>query len=510
MSFSKIISAQTYFLKTHLVDVEVDLSRGLHSFSIVGLADKAIEEAKERVSAAIKNSGFESPKSRNQRTTVFLAPAHLKKEGPCFDLAIALAYLLATGDIRFDPKEKMFLGELSLDGSLRPIKGALPLVVNAQKLGFKEIYLPFQNLKEVSMIGGISIFGISYLREIVEHINQNQKIRKTIEPISPTHFYQNKRIGDIGFEDIKGQEGAKRALEIAGAGGHNIMLYGPPGTGKTMLAKSFPHILPSLSFEEVLEVSSIHSFLKTSSELVLYPPFRSPHHTSSYRALIGGGSFPQPGEVTFSHRGVLYMDEFPEFGIKAIEALRQPLEDQCITISRARSSINFPADFILIASMNPCPCGFLGSAHKKCICESRAIQRYQNKISGPLIERIDMWVEVSEISYEKMNKKSGGDDTNTIQKRIEFVRQIQKQRFLDSKRNLCLNSRMNAREILQYCPLKDSCRRLLNDYGEKLHISPRVYHRIIKLARTIADLDSKEDIEETHLLEAFQYRPKMG
>lgn len=512
MSFSKIISAQTYFLKTHLIDVEVDLSRGLHSFSIVGLADKAIEEAKERVSAAIKNSGFESPKSKNQRTTVFLAPAHLKKEGPCFDLAIALAYLLATGDIRFDSKEKLFLGELSLDGSLRPIKGALPLVLNARKLGFKEVYLPFQNSKEVSMIEGISIFGISYLREIIEHIDQKQKIRKIIEPIpSPlVHFEKNKRICDVSFEDIKGQEGAKRALEISGAGGHNIMLYGPPGTGKTMLAKAFPFILPSLSFEEALEVSSIHSFLKTSSGFISNPPFRSPHHTSSYTALVGGGSSPQPGEITFSHRGVLYMDEFPEFNIRVIEALRQPLEDQYITISRAQSSVEFPADFILIASMNPCPCGFFGSIHKKCICNQGAIQKYKNKISGPIMERIDMWVEVSEISYEKMNQKSGGDDVGEVQKRIEFVRKIQKQRFLDSKRNLCFNSRMNAREILLYCPLKDSCRVLLDAYAEKVHLSPRVYHRIIKLARTIADLDSKEDIEETHLLEAFQYRPKMG
>ena len=509
MSFSKIISAQTHFLNTQIVDVEVDLSRGLNSFSIVGLTDKAIEEAKERVSAAIKNSGFESPKSRNQKTTVFLAPANLKKEGPHFDLAIALGYLLATDDIRFNPQDKLFIGELSLDGSLRPIKGALPLVIYAKNFGIKEIYLPFQNKDEICLISGITIFGVQHLREVVEHLNEKEKVRKKIEPVLHTNFSHTKRVSDIDFEDIKGQEGVKRALEIAGAGGHNIMLYGPPGTGKTMLARAFQYLLPTLSFCEVLEVSSIHSSTSLNSGLILYPPFRSPHHTSSHIAIIGGGTFPHPGEITLAHRGVLFMDEFPEFDIRVIEALRQPLEDQKITISRARNSVVFPSDFILIASMNPCPCGFLGSSHKECVCNTRSIQRYKNKISGPIVDRIDMWVEVSEISYEKMSGNTKGENTLIIQKRIQKVRIMQKERFIKSKRKFCLNSRMNPKDILKYCPLQENCRKLLDGYAEKLHLSPRVYHRLIKLARTIADLDNKKQIEETHLLEAFQYRPRM-
>ena len=507
MSFSKIKSAQTYFLQSYLIDVEVDISRGLNSFSIVGLPDKAVAEAKDRVSAAIKNSGFESPKSKNQKTTISLAPAHLRKEGPHFDLAIALVYLLAIDDIRFDPKDKLFLGELSLDGSLRSIKGALPLVVEAKHLGIKEIYLPSENIKEVSIIGGISIFPVKNLREVIDHLNKKEEVRTLISPIEQSSLPIFSRTIKINFEDIKGQEGAKRALEIAGAGGHNIMLYGPPGTGKTMLARAFHYLLPELNFDEVLEVTSIHSSVENVG-LMYYPPFRSPHHTSSSIALIGGGVSPRPGEITLAHHGVLFMDEFPEFNSRVINALRQPLEDQCITVSRARSSVVFPSNFILIASMNPCPCGFIGSLHKECTCTSGAIQNYQRKISGPIIDRIDMWIEVSEVAYEKMGAKNKGEKSEEIQKRIKEVRRIQKERFY--KNNISLNSRMTSKDISEYCLLSIECRKVLDTYAEKLSLSPRVYHRIIKLARTIADLDNKKDIEIPHLLEAFQYRPKIN
>src|SRR3989344_4852608 len=370
MSFAKVYSAQVNLLSGVIVTVEVDLSRGLHAFNVVGLPDKAVDESKDRVSGAIKNSGYKSPKASNQKIVVSLSPADLKKEGPFFDLPIALSYMLAAGDIKFNPEKKIFLGELGLDGTLRRIRGALPLAEAAKKHGFQEIYLPKENAEEAALVEGIKIFGAESLEEVVDHIDelQNKLKEKTntknrtisLQPKTKINYTKEMKGGD--FADIRSQEGAKRGLEIAAAGGHNIAMYGPPGTGKTMLARVFSGLLPDLSTEEVLEITGIHSVAgNIRGELVCFPPFRAPHHTSSYVSIVGGGTYPKPGEVTLAHRGVLFLDEFPEFERRVIESLRQPLEDNIVSISRAKGSAIFPSNFILVAAMNPCPCGNSGS-----------------------------------------------------------------------------------------------------------------------------------------------------
>ena len=422
MSFARVYSAQVNLLSGAIVTIEVDLSRGLHAFSIVGLPDKAVDESKDRVSGAIKNSGFASPKSKNQKIVVSLSPADLKKEGPFFDLAIALAYMLSAGDLKFESKNKIFLGELGLDGTLRPIKGALPLVQEAKRMGFEEVYLPKENATEAALVEGIKIFGAKNLKEVVEHLDEHKtpaditkrgetekdkKFKKiNIEPQTKINYERVSKGAD--FADVRGQEGAKRGLEIAAAGGHNIAMYGPPGTGKTMLARAFSAILPELSVEDVLEITGIHSVVGANKgELVCFPPFRSPHHTSSYVSLIGGGTFPKPGEVTLAHKGVLFLDEFPEFDKRVIESLRQPLEDNIVSISRARGSAIFPSNFILVAAMNPCPCGNATSKQKVCICKPSDLDRYKRKLSGPIMDRIDIWVSVGNVDYKKL-----GDESN--------------------------------------------------------------------------------------------------
>ena len=516
MNFAKTKSAQTIGLGAKIIDVEIDLSKGLHSFTIVGLPDKGVEESRDRVSASIKNSGFTSPKSLNQKVVVSLAPADIKKEGPIFDVAISLSYLLASGEIEFDSKNKLFLGELSLDGNLRRINGVLPIVSQAKTEGFTEVFLPKENAKEAALISDIKIYGATTLKEIIEHLNTKQINKK-----SGTAIVQPKKIAlqpqteiiveddelIIDFSEIKGQETAKRGLEIAAAGGHNIAMYGPPGTGKTMLAKAFSHILPTLSFDEILEITSIHSVAGTlKKDIITKSPVRAPHHTASYVSIVGGGAIPKPGEITLAHRGVLFLDEFPEFDRKVIETLREPLEESEISISRSRGTVTFPANFILIAAMNPCPCGNFGSKTKECICKPTDLLRYQRKISGPIIDRIDMWVEVSQINYEKLS----GDDTDKketaqIKGRVIAARKIQKERFVKAGRKIKTNSEMSAKDINKIADLQNDAKEILNTSAKKLDLSARAYHRVIKLARTIADLDDSKSIKLSHILEALQY-----
>ncbi|MFH1454818.1 MAG: YifB family Mg chelatase-like AAA ATPase [bacterium] len=519
MSFAKTSSAQTIGLGAKIIDVEIDLSKGLHSFTIVGLPDKGVEESRDRVSASIKNSGFISPKSLNQKVVVSLAPADIKKEGPIFDVAISLAYLLASGEVQFDAKKILFLGELSLDGNLRRINGVLPIVAEAKTRGFLEVFLPKDNAKEAALVSDIKIYGADNLKQIIEHLNVKKIQNKQKENSIPIKIIQQPQteiiLEDedeliIDFSEIKGQETAKRGLEIAAAGGHNIAMYGPPGTGKTMLAKAFAHILPTLSFDEILEITSIHSVAGVlKKDIITKSPVRAPHHTASYVSIVGGGAIPKPGEITLAHRGVLFLDEFPEFDRKVIETLREPLEESEISISRSRGTVTFPANFILIAAMNPCPCGNFGSKTKECICKPTDLLRYQRKISGPIIDRIDMWVEVSQINYEKLGEKdTDKKETVKIKERVIGARKIQGERFVKANRKIKTNSEMSAKDINKIADLETSAKEILNTSAKKLDLSARAYHRIIKLGRTIADLDRSKTINSSHILEALQYRPK--
>lgn len=508
MSISKVFSLQLSGLKAHVITIEIDLSNGLHSFSIVGLGDKAVEEAKDRISAAMKNSGYTSPKQKNQKVVISLAPAYIRKEGPSFDLGMALAYLLASRDVDFDAKEKIFLGELSLEGTIRKISGALPLTLGALKQGFKEIFIPEENAEEAALVRGIKIYPVKNLKEIVTHLADVRSA--SIPQQKATEITSGDGLFEDDFKSIRGQDAAKRALEIAASGGHNIGMYGPPGTGKTMLAKAFKSILPSLDYKEVLEVTSIHSIARIlETSFVTRPPFRAPHHTSSYISLIGGGTLPKPGEITLAHRGVLFLDEFPEFDKKAIESLRQPLEERMITISRAKGTLSFPAQCIVIISMNPCPCG-LGK-EKGCMCSDREISTYNKKISGPIIDRIDMWVPVSKIEYEKLGRGTSTTESSaSIRTRVVKARKIQRERYKKFNiENKKYNSEMGVKEIEKMIILEKDIERLLKESAEHLRLSARAYHRIMKLARTIADLENSENINQKHVLEALQYRQKI-
>ncbi len=507
MNFARVFGAQPSLPKAHLVSVEADLARGLHAFSIVGLPDKAVEEARDRVASAIKNSGLTSPKSTNNKIVISLAPAELKKEGAAFDLPVALSYLLAAEELSFEPAGKVFAGELALDGGVRPIRGALSIALLARDEGFKELFIPEENVIEASLVSGIALYPVRTLSDIIAHLNQKNEF--TIPAFSPEPFVNDaSEDAEFALSDIRGQESAKRGLEIAAAGGHNIALYGPPGTGKTMLARAVSALLPPLSEPEMIEVTTIHSLAGTlSGGVVRRPPFRAPHHTSSYASLIGGGTVPRPGEVTLAHRGVLFLDEFPEFHRDVVNALREPLEDARVSVARAKGTALFPANFMLVAALNPCPCGKYGT--RECRCMPQAIERYRRKISGPVADRIDMWVHVGDMPPETLSVrgKRKHDETGIVRRRIAEARQLQRARFKNSK-DVATNADMGPKEIESVAGLTPKAEEALQGAARSMKLSPRGYHRTIKLARTIADLAGNEAIEPSHMLEALQYRAR--
>jgi len=513
--FARVFGAQPMLPKATVVSVECDIVRGLHAFTIVGLPDKSVEEAKDRIAAAIKNSEppmptdkddgkYESPKRSNKKIVLSLAPAALKKEGAVFDLPIALVFLLASKQAKFAPEGKLFAGELSLDGGTRPILGSLSIAAAAREAGFTDLYLPEENAEEASLISGLRVHAVSSLEDTLAQLSGTGKA-KPARPRAP----RVREDDTAALDEIRGQESAKRGLIIAAAGGHNIALYGPPGTGKTLLARATVSILPDLSEEEMIEVTTIHSLAGTLRGSVMFrPPFRSPHHTSSYASLIGGGSSGiRPGEATLAHRGVLFTDEFPEFHRDVINALREPLEDRIVSISRAKGSATFPANFMLIAALNPCPCGFYGSP--RCKCMPHSVEKYRRKISGPIADRIDMWVSVGELPPESLStqRKQASGETERARKHVALARARQAERFKNAK-GLSTNADMGPKEIESLSLLSPKAESALAGAARSMKLSPRGYHRTIKLARTIADLAASDPIEPPHMLEALQYRAR--